>query len=222
MIANYNQAAPNNAAGTIPLAQRQRPVPGYGDITHIFSGGKARYQRPADPVRRRRMGNQVRLSNSLALSQTRTTARHLSSSPTVRRLHRRTSTISMPSGARPVPPAVQQHHQHHHAASVRPRAALGSVLARRCRYLARRMAGLRREHHHARRTGQSDLHPCSVRSSSRASGTRGAEPTTTGRNVSCDPLAPGATRSITNWFNKDCISIRRTRASRSVMPCGTA
>ena len=26
-------------------------------------------------------------------------------------------------------------------------------------------------------------------------------------NVTCDPLAPSASRSITNWFNIDCVSI---------------
>ena len=70
VIANYNQAAPNNSAGTIPLAQRQRPVPGYGDITYIFSGGKSRY----NGLQTRyewRMGSQVRLSNSMTLSQTK-------------------------------------------------------------------------------------------------------------------------------------------------------
>ena len=41
MIGNYNQAAVNNAAGAIPLAQRQRPIPQYGDITYIFNGGRA-------------------------------------------------------------------------------------------------------------------------------------------------------------------------------------
>lgn len=42
LFANYNQATPNNAAGTIPLAQR-RPIPEFGDITYSFNGGKSRY-----------------------------------------------------------------------------------------------------------------------------------------------------------------------------------
>jgi hypothetical protein len=42
MVGNVNQAAPNNAAGSIPLAAR-RPIPTFGDITEVFNGGKSRY-----------------------------------------------------------------------------------------------------------------------------------------------------------------------------------
>ena len=42
LLANYNQAAPNNSAGTIPLAAR-RPIAEFGDITYAFNGGKSRY-----------------------------------------------------------------------------------------------------------------------------------------------------------------------------------
>ncbi len=42
LFANFNQAAPNNAAGTIPL-QARRPIPEFADITYSFNGGKSRY-----------------------------------------------------------------------------------------------------------------------------------------------------------------------------------
>ena len=42
LLANYNQANPNNSAGTIPLADR-RPIAGFADITYAFNGGKSRY-----------------------------------------------------------------------------------------------------------------------------------------------------------------------------------
>jgi hypothetical protein len=42
LIANLNQASPNNSAGTIPLAAR-RPIPTFGDITYVFNGGRSRY-----------------------------------------------------------------------------------------------------------------------------------------------------------------------------------
>ncbi|HEU5258806.1 MAG TPA: carboxypeptidase regulatory-like domain-containing protein [Vicinamibacterales bacterium] len=42
LIGNLNQAAPNNSAGTIPLAAR-RPIPAFGDITYVFNGGRSRY-----------------------------------------------------------------------------------------------------------------------------------------------------------------------------------
>jgi hypothetical protein len=42
LFANYNEAYPNNAAGTIPIAAR-RPIPEFGDITYSFNGGKSKY-----------------------------------------------------------------------------------------------------------------------------------------------------------------------------------
>jgi hypothetical protein len=42
LFANYNEAYPNNSAGTIPLASR-RPIPEFGDITYSFNGGKSKY-----------------------------------------------------------------------------------------------------------------------------------------------------------------------------------
>ena len=42
LFANFNQAVPNNAAGSIPL-QARRPIPEYADITYSFNGGKSRY-----------------------------------------------------------------------------------------------------------------------------------------------------------------------------------
>jgi hypothetical protein len=42
LFANFNQARPNNSAGTIQLADR-RPIPGFADITYSFNGGKSRY-----------------------------------------------------------------------------------------------------------------------------------------------------------------------------------
>jgi hypothetical protein len=43
LFANYNQALPNNAAGTLSL-QARRPIPQYSDITYSFNGGKSRYR----------------------------------------------------------------------------------------------------------------------------------------------------------------------------------
>ncbi len=42
LFANFNQATPNNAAGSLSLAAR-RPIPEYGDITYAFNGGYSRY-----------------------------------------------------------------------------------------------------------------------------------------------------------------------------------
>ena len=42
LVGNLNQAAPNNAGGTLSL-QSRRPIPTFGDITEVFNGGKSRY-----------------------------------------------------------------------------------------------------------------------------------------------------------------------------------
>ncbi|MEO8484609.1 MAG: carboxypeptidase regulatory-like domain-containing protein, partial [Acidobacteriota bacterium] len=42
-LANFNQAAVNNAAGSLSIAAR-RPIPTFGDITYVFNGGKSRYK----------------------------------------------------------------------------------------------------------------------------------------------------------------------------------
>src|SRR5688572_29655012 len=69
LFANFNQALPNNAAGTIPL-QARRPIPEFADITYAFNGGRSRYH--AFQARfdwRVRSG--LSLLSSLTLSQTK-------------------------------------------------------------------------------------------------------------------------------------------------------
>ncbi|HEY7284052.1 MAG TPA: TonB-dependent receptor [Vicinamibacterales bacterium] len=67
MVANYNQAVPNNSAGTVPLAAR-RPIPTLGDITYVFNGGKSDYK--ALQVKYEwRLGSDITLLNSLTLSK---------------------------------------------------------------------------------------------------------------------------------------------------------
>ncbi|MGE3274994.1 MAG: carboxypeptidase regulatory-like domain-containing protein [Vicinamibacterales bacterium] len=69
LFANYNQAAPNNSAGTLSLQER-RPIQGYADITYAFNGGKSRYhafQAKFDW----RVTDAVSVLSSLTLSQTK-------------------------------------------------------------------------------------------------------------------------------------------------------
>ena len=69
LFANFNQAAPNNSAGTIPL-QARRPIPEFADITYAFNGGKSRYHAlQAKLDWRVRSGFSV--LSSLTLSQTK-------------------------------------------------------------------------------------------------------------------------------------------------------
>src|SRR5262249_6078820 len=67
IIGNYNQAAPNNAAGTLPL-QSRRPIPEFSDITYVFNGGRSRY----DALQLKyewRLGSTLSLLSSLTLSR---------------------------------------------------------------------------------------------------------------------------------------------------------
>jgi hypothetical protein len=69
LFANYNQASPNNAEGTIPL-QARRPIPEFADITYAFNGGKSRYQALQAKLDWRLRGGLTWLS-SLTLSRTK-------------------------------------------------------------------------------------------------------------------------------------------------------
>jgi len=67
LIANYNQAAPNNAAGSLSL-QSRRPIADFADITYVFNGGRSRY----DALQMKyewRLGSQLSLLSSLTLSK---------------------------------------------------------------------------------------------------------------------------------------------------------
>ncbi len=69
LFANYNQAAPNNAAGSLSL-QSRRPIPEFADITYSFNGGKSRYhsfQTKFDW----RIGRDMTLMSSFTLSDTK-------------------------------------------------------------------------------------------------------------------------------------------------------
>jgi hypothetical protein len=69
LFANFNQARPNNAAGTIPL-QARRPIPEFADITYSFNGGKSRYHALQAKFDWRMRGG-LSLLSSLTLSQTK-------------------------------------------------------------------------------------------------------------------------------------------------------
>jgi hypothetical protein len=69
LFANFNQAFPNNAAGTIPLQDR-RPNPAFADITYPFNGGKSRYH-GLHAKWEWRLRRDMTLLNSLTLSETK-------------------------------------------------------------------------------------------------------------------------------------------------------
>jgi hypothetical protein len=69
LFANYNQALPNNAAGTIPLQQR-RPIPEFADITYSFNGGRSEY-RALQARLDWRWSTSLSVLNSLTLSESK-------------------------------------------------------------------------------------------------------------------------------------------------------
>ena len=69
MFANFNQAAPNNAAGSLSLAAR-RPIADMGDITYAFNGGKSDYHALQAKFDWRMRGD-ISLLSSLTLSRAR-------------------------------------------------------------------------------------------------------------------------------------------------------
>ncbi len=69
LFANYNQATPNNSAGTIPL-QARRPIPEFADITYSFNGGESRYHSFQGKVDWR-VSRSLILMSALTLSQTK-------------------------------------------------------------------------------------------------------------------------------------------------------
>ena len=69
LFANYNQAFPNNAAGTIQLQDR-RPIPSFADITYAFNGGKSRYKALQTKLEWR-LRRDLTVLSSLTLSQTK-------------------------------------------------------------------------------------------------------------------------------------------------------
>ena len=141
IVANYNQAATNNAAGSIPLAQR-RPIPTWGDITYVFNGGRSRY----DAFQMKyewRMGADVSLLSSLTLSKAKDNAAGA--------LENQNGNFPSPQDihnldAVGVPPALQQHDDVHLVAAVRARQALGQQSLDGARRDRRRMAGCRDQH----------------------------------------------------------------------------
>ena len=124
LVANYNQAAPNNAAGTIPLAAR-RPISTFGDITYVFNGGKSRYK-ALQAKYEWRMGADVTLLSSLTLSKAKDNgAGALENQNGNFPAPQDFSNLDADYGLSRLPPAVQQHDQLRLGAAVRPRQTLG-------------------------------------------------------------------------------------------------
>ena len=156
LVANYNQAAPNNAAGTIPLAAR-RPIPTFGDITYVFNGGKSRY----DAFQMKyewRMGARRQLLSSLTLSKAQDNgAGSLENQNGNFPAPQDINNLAADYGVVGLQPAVQQHHELRVVAAVRQGQALGRQHVAGDGPARGRLADRRHQHHHARRDGHVHL-----------------------------------------------------------------
>jgi hypothetical protein len=130
LVANYNQAAVNNAAGTIALAARPADSD-VGDISYIFNGGKSRYDafqmkyewrhgsRRQHPQLADAVEGEGQLGGRAGKPERQLPGARRTSQPRGRLRQSR------------VPPAVQQHDELRVGAAVRPRQALGQRHASR-------------------------------------------------------------------------------------------
>ena len=219
LFANFNQAAPNNAAGTIPL-QARRPIPEFGDITYAFNGGKSRYHALQAQVRlarraralapqlvhavagegqRRRLARESerQLPGAAGLLQPRRRLRAVGATTS-----RTTARPASSGSCRSAGPAFQQR--------------VG--LSMRCR----RLADGGDQQHLRGRAGDVQLHAARRRSRSRASSRTSAAPTTTGPTSSAIRSRPRPSARSRTGSTATTSSCRPTRASRSATPSATA
>jgi len=197
LFANYNQAAPNNAAGTIALADR-RPIPGFADITYAFNGGKSRYKALQTKFEWR-MSSDLTLLSSLTLSQTKDNG---------------SQSLENANGNFPAPQdfnnlaadfGYSEYHQPYNSTTSfvwslpfgKDKSPLMNALIG-----GWQLAGINRI-----TAGEPVTLTYTPGATFVVSGIaqdfRGAN--NYRANVSCDPLAPSNERTFTNWFNKSCV-----------------
>jgi Carboxypeptidase regulatory-like domain/TonB-dependent Receptor Plug Domain len=198
LFANYNQAAPNNAAGTIPLANR-RPISGFADITYAFNGGKSRYKALQTKFEWR-MSRDFTLLNSLTLSQTKDNG---------------SQSLENANGNFPAPQdfhnldadfGLSEYNQPYNNTTS---FVWGLPFGRNSSPLMTaliggwQLAGINRI-----TAGEPVTLTYTAGATFVVSGIaqdfRGAN--NYRANVTCDPMASGADRTITNWFNKSCVA----------------
>jgi carboxypeptidase family protein/TonB-dependent receptor-like protein len=203
LFANYNQALPNNAAGTIPLQDR-RPIPSYSDITYAFNGGKSRYKALQTKFEWR-AGRDVTILSSLTVSQAKDNG--------AQSLENSNGNFPAPQDFRNLDAdfGLSNYHQPYNnttsfvwtlpfgngrrwASNASP--VLDALVG------GWQLAGINSVY-----AGEPVTFTYTPGATFLVSGIaqdfRGAN--NYRPNVTCDPLASGADRTIANWFNKTCV-----------------
>jgi hypothetical protein len=203
LFANYNQALPNNAAGTIAL-QARRPIPQFADITYAFNGGYSRYNSVQVKFEARLSGN-LTLLNSLTLSKATDNG---------------AGSLENSNGNFPAPQdfrnpeadfGLSNYHQPYNNTTSfvwalpfgegkrwlsSPSPAVEALLG------GWELAGI-----HSLYAGEPVTFTYGPGATFVVSGIaqdfRGAN--NYRPNVTCDPMAAGAERTINNWFNRSCV-----------------
>jgi carboxypeptidase family protein/TonB-dependent receptor-like protein len=191
LLANYNQARPNNAAGTISL-QARRPIADFSDITYVFNGGLSRY----DALQLKyewRLGADINVLSSLTLSTAKDNG---------------AQSLENNNGNFPGPQdfynlaaeyGTGAYHQPYNSTT----SFVWSVpFGRTAWWGGWQLAGI-----NTVIPGETVTFVYTPLASASVSGIqqdfRGAN--NYRPNVVCDPYAAPGQQSITNWFNKDCV-----------------
>ena len=204
LFANYNQARPNNAAGTVVLQDR-RPIPSYADITYAFNGGKSRYKALQTKVEWR-FSRDLTLLSSLTVSRTEDNG---------------SQSLENSNGNFPAPQdfrnlnadfGLSNYHQPYNSTSSfvwslpfgkGKRWASGASPALDALIGGWQLAGINMmfagEPVTLTYTPGATLLVSGIAQDFR--GANNYRP-----NVTCDPYAQGDARTITNWFDKTCVT----------------
>ena len=203
LIGNDNQATPNNAAGTMPL-QARRPIADFADITYVFNGGKSRYH-AFQTKYEWRLRSDITLLSSLTVSKAKDNgAQSLENQngnfPGPQNFYNLAAEYGTGAYDQPYNSttsfvwALPVGHGRHWGSNLP--AALDAIVG------GWQLAGI-----NVVTPGEPVTLTYAPAASFVVSGIqqdfRGAN--NYRPNVTCDPYAPAAEQSITNWFNKACV-----------------
>ncbi|MGE0452456.1 MAG: carboxypeptidase regulatory-like domain-containing protein [Vicinamibacteria bacterium] len=193
LFANYNQATPNNAAGTIPLAAR-RPIPEYGDITYAFNGGFSRYN--AFQMRLEGRRGSLAFLSSLTLSKATDNG---------------AGTLENPNGDRPGPQDFYNLADNEGTSAYdQPWNSTTSLVWQLPFFKHNKwLGGWQLAAINNMWAGETINFTYAPAAAFQVSGItqdfRGAN--NYRPNITCDPTLPADQRSVTNYFNRDCVQV---------------
>jgi hypothetical protein len=203
LFANYNQAFPNNSAGTIQLQDR-RPNASYSDITYAFNGGRSRYKALQTKFEWR-MSRELTVLSSLTLSETKDNG--------AQSLENSNGNFPAPQDFRNMDAdfGLSNYHQPYNSTTsfvwslpfgTGRRWGSGASPLMEALIGGWQLAGI-----NSMFSGEPVTFTYSPGATFVVSGI--AQDFRGGNNyrpnVTCDPMASGAERTINNWFNKACV-----------------